>query len=67
MDDLRIEPAAAKARIDASLAIILDVGHYHPWEHLDRRISGAIRIEPDKIESQFRKVPRDKQAIAYCT
>lgn len=66
-NNLRIEPAEAKARIDAGEAIILDVMSAGSWKSMSRSIAGAVRIDPEKIGSQFRSLPRDKQVIAYCT
>lgn len=66
-DDLRIEPAETKARFDAGQAIILDVVSSETWERMPRTIAGAIRIDPDYINDDYRALPADKQIIAYCT
>ncbi|MBI2836419.1 MAG: hypothetical protein HYX85_01855 [Chloroflexi bacterium] len=66
-NDLRIKPAEAKARVDSGQAIILDVVSSETWERMPRIVSGAIRIDPDYINDDYRVLPADKQIIAYCT
>jgi rhodanese-related sulfurtransferase len=66
-EQLRIEPADAKARVDAGEAIILDVVAPMAWEQLDRAIHGAVRISPEEIGERWRELPRDRAIIAYGT
>ena len=65
---LRIEPAAAKSRVDDGKAVILDVVSPAARAKMRRQIAGAIRIEPEEFASRYKELlPRDKQIIAYCT
>ena len=66
-EELRIEPAEAKARVDAGKAMILDVVSPGTWEQMRRVVSGAVRIRPGEIEQRYQELPTDKQIIAYCT
>ncbi|MDP2663063.1 MAG: hypothetical protein Q8R28_20295 [Dehalococcoidia bacterium] len=66
-EELRIDLAEAKARIDAGQAIVLDVVSSHAWEQMHRSIADAIRIDPTEIEQRYRQLPLDRQIIAYCT
>ena len=66
-EQLRIDPADAKARVDAGEAIILDVVSPMAWEQLDRAIRGAVRIAPDELGDRWGELPRERAIIAYCT
>ena len=66
-EQLRIDPADAKRRVDAGEAIILDVVSPMAWEQLDRSIQGAVRISPDELGERWQELPRERAVIAYCT
>jgi rhodanese-related sulfurtransferase len=66
-EQLRIDPADAKARVDAGEAIILDMVSPMAWQQLDRAIPEAIRIAPDELGARWGELPRDRDIIAYCT
>jgi rhodanese-related sulfurtransferase len=66
-EPLRIDPADAKARVDAGEAIILDVVSPMAWEQLDRAVRGAVRIAPDELNERWGELPRERAIIAYCT
>ncbi len=67
VENIRIGPAEAKARVDAGKAIVLDVVSPPSWEEMTRQIAGAIRIDPEEFATRYKELPRDKQIIAYCT
>ena len=67
-ENLRIEPAEAKARMDAGKAVILDAVAPESWKEMKRQIAGAVRLEPEEFSSRYKEfLPKDKQVIAYCT
>jgi rhodanese-related sulfurtransferase len=66
-DPLRIEPADAKARVDAGEAIVLDVVSPMAWEQIDRAVHGAVRISPDEVGDRWQELPHERAIIAYCT
>ena len=66
-EELRIDPAAAQARVAAGDAIVLDVVSPMAWEQIDRAIRGAVRISPDEIDARWSELPRDRDIVAYCT
>jgi len=39
-------------------------GYYDPDA---ARIQGSIRIEPNKLEDELKRLPRDKDIYLYCT
>ena len=66
-EQVRIDPADAKARVDSGEAIIVDAVSPMAWEQLDRAIAGAVRIAPDELNERWRELPRERAVIAYCT
>ena len=65
--DIRIDPAAAKAKVDAGDAIILDVVTSESWAGMHQAIKGAIRISPEVFGDRYEELPRSRGIIAYCT
>ncbi|HVS07019.1 MAG TPA: rhodanese-like domain-containing protein [Candidatus Dormibacteraeota bacterium] len=76
----RIDPAAARAKLDAGEAVALDVTSSLVYPAVSHRIPGAIRIPPEpiirglqaarpaaEIAKYFESVPPDREVIAYCT
>jgi rhodanese-related sulfurtransferase len=76
----RIDPAAAKAKVDAGEAVPLDVTSTLVYPAVSHRIPGAIRIAPEpiirglqaarpaaEIAKYFESLPPDREVIAYCT
>jgi rhodanese-related sulfurtransferase len=63
----RIEAAEAKAMVDSSEAIILDVVASHVWPAMARTIQDSVRIPPEEIQERFGELPHDRTIIAYCT
>jgi rhodanese-related sulfurtransferase len=76
----RIDPASAKAKLDAGDAVPLDVTSSLVYPAVSHRIPGAIRIPPEpiirglqaaraagEIAKYFESVPLDREVIAYCT
>ena len=66
-EQVRIDPADAKARVDSGEAIIVDAVSPMAWEQLDRAIAGAVRIAPDELNERWRELPRERAIITYCT
>jgi len=66
-EQLRVDPADAKERVDAGDAIILDVVSPMAWEQLDRSVLGAVRISPEEMGERWQALPRERAIIAYCT
>jgi len=80
MIGLRIDPAAAKAKLDAGEAVPLDVTSSLVYPAVNNRIPGSIRIPPEPIVralqaarpaadivKYFDSLPPDKEIVAYCT
>jgi len=80
MIGIRIEPAAARARIEAGEAVPLDVTSSLVYPAVRHRLPGAIRIPPEpfirglqaarpaaEILQHLAALPADRDIIAYCT
>ncbi len=65
--DIRIDPADAKARIEAGEAVALDVVQPRAWDEIDGAVEGAVRIPPRDIEERFAELPLDLDIVTYCT
>jgi rhodanese-related sulfurtransferase len=76
----RIDPASAKAKLDAGEAVALDVTSSLVYPAVSHRIPGGIRIPPEpiirglqaarpaaEIAKYFESLPPDREVIAYCT
>ena len=76
----RIDPASAKAKLDAGEAVALDVTSSLIYPAVSHRIPGAIRIPPEpiirglqaarpaaEISNHFESLPPDRDIVAYCT
>ena len=76
----RIDPASAKAKLDAGEAVALDVTSSLVYPAVSHRIPGAIRIAPEpiiralqaarptaEILKHLESLPPDRDIIAYCT
>ncbi len=76
----RIDPASAKAKLDAGEAVALDVTSSLVYPAVSHRLPGAIRIPPEpiirglqaarpaaEIAKHFESLPPDRDIVAYCT
>ena len=76
----RIDPASAKAKLDAGAAVALDVTSSLVYPAVSHRLPGAIRMAPEpiiralqaarpaaEIARHFDSLPPDREIIAYCT
>lgn len=76
----RIDPASAKAKLDAGEAVALDVTSSLVYPAVSHKIPSAIRIAPEpiirglqsarpasEIARYFGSLPSDREIITYCT
>jgi len=63
-------PRMAKEELRAMLGspdlIIIDVRFGKDWTDSDLKIRGAIREEPDDVNSWAAKYPKEKTLVLYC-
>ena len=46
--------------------VVVDVRTGNDWTSSDLKIKGAVREEPDKVDSWIAKYPKDKTLVLYC-
>ncbi len=56
-----------KAKLGQPEVIILDVRLGEEWTGSKMKIKGAIREDPEKIQSWADKYPKDKTVVLYCS
>jgi rhodanese-related sulfurtransferase len=55
-----------KAMLGSPDLVIIDVRLEGDWNKSDSKIMGAIREDPDHVESWANKYPKDKVLVLYC-
>jgi len=63
-------PRMTKEELKANLGnpnlIIIDVRLGKDWTSRDLKIKGAIREDPEAVDSWAKKYPKDKTIVLYC-
>jgi len=62
----RIAPQELKSLIDQGKAVVLDVRR-GSYEESDRKIPGAIRVDPARFQDYQGSLPQGRTVVAYCT
>jgi membrane protein DedA with SNARE-associated domain len=64
----RVTPADLKDSLDAGEpVVIIDLRHDLTRENGDGTLPGAIRMQPQELESRHREIPRDRDVVLFCT
>lgn len=61
------ELAARLASEDAAHVLIVDVRSHGYYDVGAERIHGSIRIEPNNLDEEIKRLPKDKDIYLYCT
>ena len=67
VDDIRIEPGDARAKVEAGQALVLDVVQPGAWAGMPRAIHGALRIPPEELAARAGELQGARGVVAYCT
>lgn len=62
----RIAKEEVKALLNDPNTVILDARITPDWKKSDRKIKGAIRVDPLDVGAWAGNYPRDKKIIVYC-
>ncbi len=66
-NDLKyLTPNTLKGRLGAPDLLIIDVRAPGDWDRSADKIPGAVRQDPNGVETWGPKLPRDKQIVLYC-
>jgi rhodanese-related sulfurtransferase len=52
---------------EADKVLVVDVRSHGYYDAEAARIKGSIRIEPNNLEAELKKLPPDKDVYLYCT
>jgi rhodanese-related sulfurtransferase len=66
-DAPRIEPEQLRAKLDQPGLYLLDVRIVSDWKKSDRKIPGAVRVDPHDVSSWAGKYPKDEILVVYCS
>ncbi len=61
-----ITPEELKAKLGSPDITILDVRRAAHWNASDRKIVGAVREDPESVESWAGKYAKEKTLVLYC-
>ncbi len=61
-----ITPEELKAQLGSPDITILDVRRAAHWNASDRKIMGAVREDPEEVESWAGKYAKEKTLVLYC-
>ncbi len=62
---LNISKTEARAMLERSELTAIDVRMPHDWEASDLKVQGAIREDPNDIDSWAGNYPKDKALLLY--
>ena len=63
----RITGEEVKTLLGNPNILILDARTGSSWSGSDRKIKGAVRVDPDDVLSWVNRAPREKKIIVYCS
>jgi membrane protein DedA with SNARE-associated domain len=65
---IQVQELIAKlASEDAGKVMVIDVRSHGYYDADAARIKGSIRIEPNNLEEELKRLPKDKDIYLYCT
>ena len=62
----RVPKDQLKAELGSPYMVLIDVRTKNDWEKSDEKITGAIRMDPEAVDSWATTLPKDKEIILYC-
>lgn len=65
-DAPRIAKEEVKALLNDSNVAVLDARIRPDWKKSDRKIKGAVRVDPNDVGAWAGNYPKDKKIIVYC-
>lgn len=65
-DVARVDKDTVKGWLDDPGVIIIDVRAPDDWLASDKKIKGAIRQNPEKVDSWVKGLSKEKRIVLYC-
>jgi hypothetical protein len=63
----RMTKEELKARLDDASLVIVDARSSRDWDTSDRKIKGAVRVEPRDASKLPENYSKDQTLVFYCT
>jgi rhodanese-related sulfurtransferase len=65
-DAPRIEKEKLKDMLGKPELMLIDVRAGADWKASTQKIKGAVREDPDQVDTWMKKYPKDKTMVFYC-
>ena len=62
----RISKDELKAKLGSDGIVLIDVRTESDWGMSNEKIAGAIRMDPETLDTWAATLPKDKEIILYC-
>jgi rhodanese-related sulfurtransferase len=62
----RITKEELKAKLGSPDLVLIDVRTGSDWEKSDEKITGALRMDPENVDTWVGTLPKDKEIVLYC-
>jgi hypothetical protein len=62
----RLDQETLKGWLSDPQVLILDVRQAHDWQGSDKKIKGAVRVNPNDVKTWAALLPKDKKIVLYC-
>jgi rhodanese-related sulfurtransferase len=63
----RVSKDELKAKLGSPGMVLIDVRTESDWGMSNEKIAGAVRMDPDTVDTWAATLPRDKEIILYCS
>jgi hypothetical protein len=62
----RLDQETLKGWLSDPQVLILDVRQASDWQSSDKKIKGAVRVNPNDVKTWAALLPKDKKIVLYC-
>lgn len=62
----RLDQETLKGWLSDPRVMVLDVRAPHDWQSSNKKIKGAVRVNPNDVKTWAALLPQDKKIVLYC-
>lgn len=62
----RVSKDYLKAQLSSPALVLIDVRSKIDWEKSNEKIIGAVRMDPETVDTWSETLPKDKEIVLYC-
>ncbi len=62
----RVSKDYLKAKLGSPALVLIDVRAKNDWEKSNEKIIGAVRMDPETVDTWSETLPKDKEIVLYC-